>query len=173
MLSGNNANSNKILIGYAYGISISSSSNLLYQNNLINNDMNALNSGQNQWDNGIKGNYYSDYNGIDSNNDGIGDTPYNVSGSGGPQDRYPLMQMYLWSQPPIIPFPDSNKTPTDPDSDGLYEDINGNGRPDFNDVVMLFNNLEWITGSQLVQNFDFNGNGWIDFNDIIKLFEEL
>jgi len=78
------------------------------------------------------------------------------------------------SQSGIVgPFPDIDKTPTDPDGDGLYEDINGNGRKDFNDVVLFFNYLEWIPVNQPISSFDFNGNGRIDFNDIIKLFEEL
>ncbi len=74
----------------------------------------------------------------------------------------------------VVPFPcEVCKMPTDPDGDGLYEDINGNGRKDFNDVVVFFNYLEWVTGNQPISSFDFNGNGRIDFNDIIKLFEEL
>ncbi len=74
----------------------------------------------------------------------------------------------------VDPFPcNSCLDPTDPDSDGLYEDINGNGRKDFNDVVVFFNYLEWVAGNEPISNFDFNGNGRIDFNDIIKLFEEL
>jgi parallel beta-helix repeat protein len=42
------------------------------------------------WDNGRKGNYWSDYNGTDFNGDGIGDTPYVIDILN--QDRYPLMQ---------------------------------------------------------------------------------
>lgn len=41
----------------------------------------------------------------------------------------------------ILPLPGSSKSPTDPDNDGLYEDINGNGRKDFNDIIMLFQEL--------------------------------
>jgi PKD repeat protein len=74
---------------------------------------------------------------------------------------------------PVVNFPGMTNPPTDPDSDGLYEDINGNDRKDFNDVVMFFNYLEWIPVNQTFSSFDFNGNGRIDFNDIIKLFEEL
>ncbi|MBU3966577.1 MAG: hypothetical protein KKG76_04250 [Euryarchaeota archaeon] len=73
----------------------------------------------------------------------------------------------------IVPMPGMEKVPTDPDGDGLYEDINGNGRKDFNDVVMFFNYLEWIPDNEPIASFDFNGNGRIDFNDIVKLFEEL
>ena len=46
----------------------------------------------NQWDNGTKGNFWSDYTGIDINSDGVGDTPYNLSDVGNKKDRYPLME---------------------------------------------------------------------------------
>jgi len=41
------------------------------------------------WDNGVEGNYWSDYNGTDSNQDGIGDTPYVINENC--PDHYPLM----------------------------------------------------------------------------------
>jgi PKD repeat protein len=63
--------------------------------------------------------------------------------------------------------------PSDPDHDGMYEDLNGNGRKDFNDVVLYFGNLEWIARHGPVNIYDYNGNSRIDFNDIIRLFEEL
>jgi parallel beta-helix repeat protein len=40
-------------------------------------------------DNGFEGNYWSDYNGTDSNQDGIGDTPYVIDANN--TDHYPLM----------------------------------------------------------------------------------
>ncbi len=83
-------------------------------------------------------------------------------------------QLEIGSGDSVIPFPCGTcKTPTDPDNDGLYEDINGNGRKDFQDIVLLFNYLEWVSSNEPIPNFDFNKNGRIDFNDIIKLFEEL
>ncbi|MHA1973932.1 MAG: right-handed parallel beta-helix repeat-containing protein [Candidatus Hodarchaeales archaeon] len=51
-------------------------------------------SGSNSWDNGTMGNYYDDYEGIDLNNDGIGDTAYEIDGGKGVVDRYPLMRPF-------------------------------------------------------------------------------
>jgi len=59
--------------------------------------------------------------------------------------------------------------PTDPDKDGVFEDVNGNGRLDFNDVVILFDNLP----DAEVQFQDVNGNGRIDFDDIVELFGKI
>ena len=76
-----------------------SSNNTIYHNNLVNNTVQVNDFGidfpdlaspsVNQWDNGIEGNYWSDYNGTDNNGDGIGDTPYTVYENN--TDRYPLM----------------------------------------------------------------------------------
>jgi nitrous oxidase accessory protein NosD len=42
------------------------------------------------WDDGKEGNFWSDYNGSDINDDGVGDTPYVIDVQN--TDRYPLMQ---------------------------------------------------------------------------------
>jgi len=73
----------------------------------------------------------------------------------------------------LIPILGSANSPTDPDLDGVYEDLNGNDRIDFNDVVVLFKTMEWIAQNEPISSFDFNGNGRIDFNDVVKLFEEV
>ena len=65
---------------------------------------------------------------------------------------------------------DAALLPTDPDNDGLYEDLNGNGRRDFADVVLYFNQMNWIAENEPVSAFDYNGNGRIDFSDLILLF---
>ena len=58
----------------------------------------------------------------------------------------------------------------DLDGDGLAEDINGNGRLDFDDIVKFFKHIS----SQAIQSnspdFDFNDNGLIDMDDIVQLF---
>jgi len=74
---------------------------------------------------------------------------------------------------PVLPLPGFTNPPTDPDGDGLYEDLNSNNRKDFNDVVLMFNQMQWIAVNEPVSAFDFNGNGRIDFNDIVKLFGEI
>jgi parallel beta-helix repeat protein len=77
--------------------------NYVFLNCFIDNGLNANDQGSNnQWDNGVKGNYWSDYTGSDSNNDGIGDTPYVITGSAGSQDNFPLMECPLSSGFPIF-----------------------------------------------------------------------
>ncbi len=66
-----------------------------------------------------------------------------------------------------------NDLPTDPDDDGVYEDLNGNGQLDFEDVVVFFENRESDAIQDYVDSFDFNDNGRIDFDDITTLFEEI
>jgi len=69
-----------------------STNNQINHNNLINNTPQTVSSeSTNTWDNGYPsgGNYWNDYSGIDSNHDGIGDTPYVIDENN--TDRYPLM----------------------------------------------------------------------------------
>jgi PKD repeat protein len=63
--------------------------------------------------------------------------------------------------------------PTDPDGDGLFEDVNGDGNATGTDVTALFTNI----GSPAVQDnpsaFDFNGDGQVTGSDVTALFTEL
>jgi hypothetical protein len=67
------------------------------------------------------------------------------------------------------PLAENLSPPTDPDNDGVFEDINGNGRLDFSDVVALFENLP----DARAPFQDFNDNGRIDFDDIVELFKQI
>ena len=62
--------------------------------------------------------------------------------------------------------------PTDLNGDEKYEDVNGNGRKDFADVV-VFNQMTWIAANEPVAAFDNNMNGRVDFADIVRLFNNL
>ncbi len=73
----------------------------------------------------------------------------------------------------IAALPGQTGLPTDPDHDGLYEDTNGNGRKDFNDVFVYFRQLTWIAENEPIAPFDFNANGRTDFNDVFLLFREV
>lgn len=72
-----------------------------------------------------------------------------------------------------IPLPSSTSAPRDKDGDGRYEDVNGNDRIDFADVVLLFNHLDWVAVNEPVAAFDFNRNDRIDFADVVELFNGL
>lgn len=76
--------------------------NWVYHNNFADNTLQAVdNINTNHWDNDYPsgGNYWNDYTGIDNKSgpnqdqpgsDGIGDTPYNITGDSN-RDRYPLV----------------------------------------------------------------------------------
>ena len=72
----------------------------------------------------------------------------------------------------VVPVCDGCGTPTDPDGDGDYEDLNGNGKLDFNDVVVLSDNLDSTAVTKYRHAFDFNSNGRIDSGDVAALFDE-
>lgn len=61
---------------------------------------------------------------------------------------------------------------TDPDGDGVYEDINGDNSTDVLDVQSLFSNLdsEGVTENSA---FDINGDGTVDVLDVQALFTNL
>lgn len=66
--------------------------NVFYHNNFINNTQYVVIGyvpDSNFWNNGKKGNYWSNYNGTDNDGDGIGDTPYIIDENN--QDYYPLV----------------------------------------------------------------------------------
>ena len=90
-----------------------SQNNRVYQNNFINNDFEVFvggSSATNVFDNSDAiGNYWSNYDGTDSDGDGIGDTPYIIDENN--QDNYPLVnpvdisvipEFHLWTILPLL-----------------------------------------------------------------------
>jgi PKD repeat protein len=102
---------------------------------------------------------------------------YNVSLTAtGPYNQDTMTRTYyIVATRNVEPFPGHILVPTDPDFDGLYEDTNGNGIMDFDDVVVFYKNMAWVRNNTAVgiAPYDFNGNGLIDYDDVVQLFLEV
>jgi len=80
-----------------------SNNNKIYLNNIIDNKKNAHDTVKNQWDDGEKGNYWSDYKSQNPfaykiKNKGIWSKPYKIP-DGSNKDRYPLIWEWPNSKP--------------------------------------------------------------------------
>jgi len=71
-------------------LDLGSQRNILYQNSFLSNLHNAHSVSTNVWDYRGEGNYWCDYTGLDTDADGVGDTPY-VIRSDGDRDNFPLI----------------------------------------------------------------------------------
>jgi parallel beta-helix repeat protein len=92
--SENNVLYENVLAEGSFGMSLSySEKNIVYCNNFVNNTVQVYVKdlfSKNIWDNGSRGNFWSNYTGVDMDGDGVGDTPHGVNAND--QDRYPLMK---------------------------------------------------------------------------------
>jgi parallel beta-helix repeat protein len=73
-------------------LDLGSQGNIIYANSFIDNTHNAHSVSTNFWDKDGCGNYWSNWEAIDADKDGIWDSPY-VIRSQGDQDNFPLVQM--------------------------------------------------------------------------------
>ncbi len=97
----NTVTENQIYDNRVAGIALQSVNGNIIYNNCFNNPTNVLpysSSASNSWDNGISGNYWSDYTGSDIGSDGIGDVSYTINALN--VDHYPLMKS-CFNQLPI------------------------------------------------------------------------
>jgi len=93
-------------------------------------------------DSSTLGNYWDDYTGKDTKDDGVGDTPYSISGAAGSQDNYPI-----WWDAPVI----SVNSPSQND----YFSINS---PNFDiSIEEGVVNLTWYTLDGGIVNKTFTG----------------
>ncbi|NGM69861.1 DUF726 domain-containing protein [Natronolimnobius sp. AArcel1] len=67
------------------------------------------------------------------------------------------------------PIGDSASAPTDPNGDGLYTDITGDGETTHDDVETLLANLEDDAVETNTEYFDFADNGTVGFSDVLAL----
>jgi len=73
-----------------FGVYVSqSSSNVFSRNDFTDNNENAFDSATNSWSVNNQGNYWDDYNNYDSDENGVGDVPYEIAG-GANSDAFPL-----------------------------------------------------------------------------------
>ena len=104
--SDNNLVTNSRITNNSVGVCLyQSSGNLFYHDSFVAVDKPVISNFQspglppsgscsmNKWDNGLEGNYWSDYTGNDSDHDGIGDSPYAVDANN--TDNYPLMGPFV------------------------------------------------------------------------------
>ena len=77
----------------------------------------------------------------------------------------------------VKPFPNPEggffPLPTDPNHDGKYEDLDGNKDIGFNDVVVLYQNMEDTDAGVYgpIIFFDYDNSDFIGFNDVVRLNE--
>lgn len=113
---GSNANtvSNSHFSNNSYGVAfLTSDHNRIYRNTFIANQRHVVSDfaspfsnqssgyySSNTWNNDVEGNHWSDYRGVDADEDGIGDTPYVIDASNA--DNRPLILVWSDRTPPTI-----------------------------------------------------------------------
>ena len=70
----------------------------------------------------------------------------------------------------LVIFPNCNSLPNDKNNDGLYEDVNGDGKFDFGDVLTYYYNIQWIPSNEPKNLFNYNNDAFIDFGDVLTLY---
>ena len=75
--------------------------------------------------------------------------------------------------PLVTTVPVGTGLPADTNAYGRFDDVNGNGRRDFADVVLYLTQMTWTAAKGPEALFDCNGNGRIDFAGVVWLFNRL
>ncbi len=138
---------------YAVQLDIDSNNNHIFNNHINNNKPGGRqgydNGTDNMWDDGSRGNYWSDWTSPDVDGDGIVDIPYPLWGVGNGSDRYPL------TAPKGVPNIFTEPVTTTPERE-LYLVEYGATDSD-------------TPPTGLVWDFDSNAS-WLDFNEDLELF---
>jgi parallel beta-helix repeat protein len=185
--SNNNISLNSVARSFWGGINIydNSNNNILCHNNLIENEVdNGYDICGNIWDNGVEGNFWDDYTGEDNDGDGIGDTPYKISGDT-TQDNFPIMNIYEIPSTPIIDGPNNGKPDEeyeykflviDPDKDDIFIYIDWGGNINTGWLGPYKSGMElnlghtWSKkGSYLITARAKDKNGLLGFENSLKI----
>jgi len=123
-----------------------STQNLFFQNSFLNNSVHAYDNGiNNYWNNSIIGNYWDNYTGIDSNDDGIGDTPHTFQNS---TDYLPIVDI---TAPTIII------------NSPISLEVFGESAPDFNvEITDILLDTMWYKIDNGFTNITLISNGTIN-----------
>jgi len=98
----------------------------IYMNTLIENTNHVFDNKANHFDDGAHGNYWNDYTGADTNDDGIGDTLYLIDTDS--TDNYPLIHPVR--QLPVAPSATFTYSPSDPSIEDIIDFIDTSTDPD-------------------------------------------
>ncbi len=194
--SANNLIISNIIQNNTLGLNIVSSiftdTNYVYLNQFLSNNLHAQdNCGafDNFWDNGSIGNYWDDYGvlgGYDKDDDGIGDIIYNITGSSGLSDDYPI-----WNDGPDIPPsiivnslinntysntpPTINLTYYTDYADTLWYDFDGTNYTIGNNTAQQLNGGIWANipqGLYYVYLYANDTNGNLNNTFVLHLFKD-
>ncbi|MBY9014949.1 MAG: right-handed parallel beta-helix repeat-containing protein [Candidatus Lokiarchaeota archaeon] len=145
----NQVSYNKISDNTDIGIALNNitSNNLFFNNELLNNSLNAQDNGiLNLWDNGAIGNSWDDYLGTDVDDDGIGDVPYSIDGEANSFDNYPIFDDGPDEIPVISIYNPEN------------DDVFGKNAPPFNILIETYNlDSSWYTLDGGITNISITG----------------
>lgn len=100
--------------------------------------------------------------------------PYTIESENGSEYDIPILTVKSATvRPAPNPVGDFENEPRDPDEDGLYEDVNGDGSVDVADVQTLFAHRDTDAIRNYTWAFDFNRDGSFGIADIEALFEQV
>jgi parallel beta-helix repeat protein len=170
--SNNNIIENRVADNYN-GIELFYSlDNSIFHNDFVNHTLQVSTvSSVAVWDNGYPsgGNYWSDYTGVDSNGDGIGDTPYPIDENN--QDRYPLMKP--WTNIAILDISPSKTVVGKGFTLHIYVSVQNQGwnTETFNitayanaTIITTLMNIALTSRNSLTLTFTWNTSGFVKGN---------